>query len=357
FGRARKVTYNRTTHFGNHLSAMAKLISLIGLVAGLFLSATLAIHVTQLPQWQLVVMTTLACGTLAAVHWRFPFPALAIGIGSVVVAGSLVLLRESWWLPIKHDESPLLWICLSMATWWWVGSALLARTRADWKRVASALIVPLSFAMLTPVFFSTSPIVWFQATALGSLVWLLADHGWSSLFLSESLETDEATEFSVAWIRLVGITSVAGLFAGIIMRESWAAAWSLPIGWLMTLIALGSWVVHWSWVVDNGRDFRVIATRALDRLPLAIPIMSGHLACLGILAGWLTRGDVWLVVSACGLIGSIGSAIFVWRKQTMVHSWHVTIQAGLTLVLAVLQGGSLAWLAIAGLIVAAIALM
>lgn len=328
-----------------------KLISSVGMVAGLFLSLTVAVNVTVIAEWQLVVMTTLACGTLAAVHWKFPSPLLAWATSGIVATGSLVLLRQSWWLPIKEGGSPDLWICVGMATWWLLGSALLARTNVRWKRTASALVVPLTFAMLTPVFFSVTPIVWFQATAVGALAWLLADRCWDLLSSSDPLEADEAFSFSVAWIRLIGFASVVGLFAGILMRASWAASWSLPIGWLMTVIAMGSLVV------GGERTKRVMAVRALEQLPLAIPIMSGHLACLGILAGWLTRGDLWLVVSVCCLIGSIGSAIVIWSKRSVLQSWHVSLQTGLIFVLAVSQGGSFAWIAMAGLVVAAVALM
>lgn len=328
----------------------SKLISDVGMLIGLFLSAAVAVNVTEIAAWRLVVMTTLACGAMSAVHWRFPSPLIAWSLSGMVAIGSLVLLWASWWIPIRDGGSPDLWICVSMAIWWLVGSALLAKTQVDWKRIVSAWVVPLTFAMLTPAFFAVTPIVWFQATALGALVWRVVDRYWP-WWSEDRVEADEAVRFSVAWIRLIGFASVAGLFAGILMQESWAASWSLPIGWLMTLIAMGSFVV------DPKRTKRGMVMRALEQLPFAIPIMSGHIACLAMLAGWLTRGDLWLVVSVCSLLGGIGSSILIWSKRSTVHSWHVSFQAGLIFVLAVLQSGSFAWIALAGFVVAAIALM
>ncbi|TWT91618.1 hypothetical protein [Neorhodopirellula pilleata] len=341
----------------------------VGLVGMLFIAVVVATQLTESVDERLIAMVSFAATGFAVLYWQMRSRPLAIGAIGLVSVGSMVLLGTSWFPSVMDHVSPDRLIAGSMAAWWIVSALGLMRSRTSWHPILSAVLFALTAAMVTPALRWTSPIVWFQASALGAIVWIGLNEisrrfftkGWkqSAVGVVDSYP-NEAIDLSVAWIRIVGVICAAMVLVGIVTQATWTISWSLPLGGVMTLAALITFAI------GSTRDYRW-------PLPFLLPIMSGHLACFAAMFGWISRDEIMTVVVVCGWLGCLGSSIFVWWRRSTAHSWHVVGQSlfltgsaiGLsepTRLFAFIPGGwsasnAYVLLAVSGLMFAAVALM
>ncbi|SMP59100.1 hypothetical protein SAMN06265222_106163 [Neorhodopirellula lusitana] len=353
------------TEFRNHF------LPVTGWIGSLFVAAIAAERLTDATTWQVVLATTIATGALMGIARLRPVlntisssilsTISTVAITAVIGVGSAVLLQSSWWEPIEAGLAADRFITLSVAAWWLVSAVGLAWSGSASKRVASAVLLPMTFALLASITATTSPIVWLQATALGALATLglqwfryknaLRQIG--SLVSSNSLvdtnwNSDPAAALSLGWLRVVGLGSAACVILGIALGADWTigtnrlADVSLPLGWATTLLALASLTFRRTW---------------WSQLPLAVPVMSGHLAYGAWAMGWAGASETWAIVIACGLIGSLGSAFLVWRAAgwiragaqgqghavstdiLSIHSWHLMGQTVVLFVTSLVYAG------------------
>ncbi len=406
---------------------LRRVLSVLGAIGGLLLAIVISAGFTQSSSMRLVGTTTLAsAGILVAwltTGWigRVRKNSLdrlqldrSVGffaIALLVTLGSAVLLWVNWWLPIHDGLTPDRWSTLAVATWWMVasigmlfgrvadpvheqidGAAERPRTRVDgagqgsfltrvgsekassvWRfgedsaSRLSAMLLPMAIGISIPVIFSKPAVVWWQSSVLGSAAWLILawmQQRWRAATASES---DQGAALSRVWIAGVGLTSAAvALWFVIQLHQSpWTVAWSLPLGALMSLLAL---VICCSDHVTAANLFDVRGSKVLRNLPFLPVVMSGHVAAMAETMGWVVTPHTHLIVMGCALVGCIGSAIVVWQKAIPLHAWHVSAQ---TLVLTGFTffdwrgssyftsqlGGWPAWIALAGLATGAVGLM
>lgn len=343
----------------------------IGLVSigMLFIAVVAATRLTESADERLIAMVSLAAGGLAGLHWWMRLRSLVIGAAGLVGGGSLVLLGTSWLPAVMDHVSPDRSVVASLAAWWIVSAIGLMRSTTKWQPILSTVLFALTAAMVTPAIRWTSPIVWFQASALGSLAWIVigefsgrwsAGHSPRPAGGLTTFQSYGAFDLAVAWVRIVGVVSAVMVLVGIGTQASWTIWWSLPLGGLMTLAALVTFAV------GSQRDWRW-------PLPFLLPIMGGHLACFAAMFGWISRDEVMTVVLVCGWIGSLGSAVSIWWRHSIAHSWHVVGQTCVligsvfwvstpTRLLSLASGrwwasNALTLLAVSGLVIAAVALM
>lgn len=399
---------------------MPRVLRMLGAFGGLLLAILISCRLTESPALRLVATTTLAsAGILAAWlvrSWKTEVRENSVGplrldrlvgistIALLVSLGSAVLLGSNWWLPISHGISPDRWSTLAVASWWIIASLGLLFGRASQQeqvsdvgsaatgrhvvtRVLSAMLLPMAVLIITPILFSVLPVVWWQASSLGSVVWLLlawAQNASSRLSVqlnrpaAERLspftnlsgwasERDPGDSLSSLWISVVGMTSAAvSLWFVLHWQHSIATvAWTLPLGIVTSLLALLVACRDSMWA---AKRHALDGPRILNSLPFLPVLMSGHVAMIAETMGWVAAPNTRLIVMGCGLVGCIGSAMLVWRKSPPLHVWHVVAQAVALACFAIFDGwrifhvtsrftGWPEWIALAGLATGAISLL
>lgn len=307
-----------------------------GSIGVLFVAVVVATRWSDLFDHRLVVLVTLAAVGWAVVAWRLRSRSLAVAAAASVGVGSLMLIGTSWWPSVLEQVPPAPFIAGTLAVWW-IGSAItLSYFRGDRNQILSAVLLALTAAMITPALGWLSPIVWFQASGIGEVVWLACQaigSRWggrvSAAMIVNHPSEDAGENVSLAWVQIVGLASAALVLIGIVNQASWTVWWSLPLGGLMTALALG--------LVPATSIKNRLGWRSL--MPLILPIMSGHLACYAVILGWVDQVDIWMVVVGCGLIGCLGSAVVVWANRSLIHAWHVTVQTAVLMVSALALSG------------------
>ncbi|MCM2371579.1 hypothetical protein [Aporhodopirellula aestuarii] len=399
--------------------SMHRVLGAVGAISGLLLAMAISAYLTELPSLRLIATTTLACGGVIAAwgisRWitrrdvESPNTSLedrVVGagvVGVLVSLGSAVLLSSNWWKPLSEGLPPDRWSTLAVASWWVAASlALLFSNRlfgergevddagpglagsnaseqgdvlvtgamgraVDASRVLSALLLPAAIGISVPVFYATEEVVWWQASALGSVLWLAI--AWlgnrSGVGTSGEPDVDQGAALSRGWIGAVGLLSAGMVLAGLMSESAWTISWSLPLGPIVSMLALAVCCRETSLGSSQWGISRLSVVRVV---PFVLPVMSGHLACLAIAMGWIAVADSLLVVMACGLLGSFASAVLVWRGFAQLQAWHVSVQAVLLFVIAFLcldgafdvavgYEGWVSWLGFAGQVIGAVALM
>ena len=373
---------------------LSRVLGVLGAFGGLFVAILISCRLTDFPSLRLIGTTTLASGGIwvswlvascagrlgknTAERLRLDRTAGISAIAAIVIAGSLVLLWSNWWLPIIVGFTPDRWSTLAIAGWWLAASVGMLFGRAtttaadDVRSMLSATLLPMAVGISIPAIFQTFPVVWWQASVLGSVVWMMlawVQCKWQPVDDSEGRagQTEKGVALSRVWIAGVGLVSAAvTLWAVLRLQLSpGTVAWSLPLGAITSLLALA--VCCWGrWSSITSIDGNGSKVRSM--LPFLPVVMSGHIATLAETMGWVAASNTDLIVMTCVLIGCVGSAILVWWKSPPLHAWHVTVQ---TLVLAGFvfnewwlagllirpaSGGSV-WMALAGLATGAVALM
>lgn len=391
-------------------------LGVLGAFGGLLLAIVTSCQLTESPSLRLVGTTTLAsAGILAAwfaTGWKSHVRKGGVEqshldrlVGVTVIAllvslGSTVLLWSNWWLPISEGVAPDRWSILAVATWWVIASLGLLFGRAPRQEsaagvasaemqgdgaasVLSAMLLPMAVGISIPVMFSVLPVVWWQASSLGSVGWLLL--AWGHEFSTRPPRPEvgrplpgegETNWISVSgpgaalswvWIGGVGVTSAAAALWFVLQSQHSVStiAWTLPLGAITSLLAM---CVFGSNSVRTANRLAIRGSKVLTTLPFLPVVMSGHLAVIAETMGWIASPNTRLIVMGCGLIGCIGSAIFVWRKSPPLHAWHVAFQPVALTCFAVFDGWNIdpvtgrfaGWpesMALAGLAVGAVSLL
>jgi hypothetical protein len=302
----------------------------------------------------------------------------AFTIAVLIAMSSIVLLWANWWIPVSANITPDRWSTLAVSLWWIAASiGLRFATKPtsmpivgvsfDFQSVLSAMLLPAAVGISVPVIFFTPAVVWWQASVLGSIAWLAISWGWSNRF--SNVDTDQSDDqgngFSRVWIGSVGLVTAAMVLWGLLIRADWTAAWSLPIGVVVSLLG---WLVCCREGALTSTSLSLSGALCLRNLPFLPIVISGHAAVAAIVMGWIGIADAILVVMGSGLLACLGSTIVVWITSRSIHAWHVSGQAvvltgfafwdwqtplGLTMSLTAWPY----WMALVGLAIAGVALM
>ncbi|EMI45740.1 hypothetical protein [Rhodopirellula sp. SWK7] len=400
-------------------------LGVVGGLSGLLFAIGVSASIAASPSLQLIGTTTLACGGVLAA-WGigsrvrpadgrshgfdvgdFGFSDSESGsreigvvtLGVLLSLGSAVLLWADWWGPLSEGLAPDRWSTLAVASWW-VASSLgllffssrfdplgefswgrlsvanpvesdgVAREGAiatDLRRVLSAMLMPAAIGIGIPVFFVVPEVIWWQASVIGAVLWLAIATVWSPANSQKDGEStsDQGAALSWVWILLVGLVSAGVVLGGLLSDASPLITWSLPLGAIVSVLAL---MVCCRTTSLSSASCRVDWDAVARVLPFWLPVMSGHLACIAIAMGWIDASDSLLVIVGSGLIGSIASAVLVWRRASPIQAWHVTGQTLLLFGLAFLcwrgwfslsagREAWVLWMALAAMGTAAVALM
>ncbi|EKK04494.1 hypothetical protein RBSH_00109 [Rhodopirellula baltica SH28] len=321
-------------------------LGLLG-AASLYLASQLGLAWTDTAATCLVITTTLACAFLFA--WKFrlrittqPWLAflspssserLAIHsmIAGLVAAASLVLLGTGWLAPLSNNQSPDRFSTLAVATWWVIASIGLLWSKSDSARetksnsLLSSVLLPAAVCIATPAIatrvpFVNQPLVWVQMSVFGSLAWLLLEQlvsKASGSIANASSRFITGAHLSRVWILVVGLVccivsgSIAYSSTGTMLQSPFSL-WTLPIGGLVSLIAVMV-------------AMRCYVTPARDSWPFAISLLSGHATVLVVWMQWIHPDSALTLLCSIWLVASIGSAVLHWIRNIPLHAWHMTL--------------------------------
>ena len=296
---------------------------------------------------RLIVSTSIAAIGCLGVSWilarqvsstlRRSIVVAAASTSAVIVAlASAVLLTFGWFHPIIRTDRAELLPTLSVAGWWGIGSliALYLAMRSQIRGLAnfSAAAFPISIALVVPVYWKTSPVVWMQVAALGSLAWIAINRLLSQV-VDEANVTSSAIIGSTNFARATGLVTAASVIVAAITQWSFLEVWFGPVGAALSALAVILWCTNRP---------RTSKTPASSRPPLPWPIggsiLAGQIAWMVCAADLATSSQfiqimlvVWTAMSACSVAYFARSGSYGTRSSSYRHFWHtgaVTILIG-----------------------------
>ena len=341
----------------------ARALAMVGAAGGLFLAIVVSERWTNSPTMVLIVTTSIACsGVLVAWAvgaWKqsraldtngFLLSDRSIGggtIGVLVALGSAVLLWANWWTPLSENLDPERTSTVAVAVWWVLASVGLLCSRMSAMvepsgRVLSAVLLPAAVGIVVPVLHDWPAIVWWQASLGGSVLWLAISRfvmPWlmGARVRPDDVDIDTGGIVSRAWIALVGFGSAAVVLGGLLFGEGWTLSWSLPLGAIASLLAIGFVCFRRGTSVGEDSESWWDRDAVLENLPFLPAVMSGHVAVGLVALGWIDGNQTVLALVGCGLVACVGSTVWVWMRSVPVHAWHVGVQAVVLFGLAIMN--------------------
>ena len=320
---------------------------------------------TQLARWaasgvnaQLIIATTVAvlgCGLLCVTAMRKLDLALGRSLANassgvavgVISLASFVLLVFGWFDPISRQQNALMLPTISVATWWATGSAIALYLGKHFRNRSlanvSALLLPAAAALVVPVFWQTSPVVWLQVAALTSLGWVVVSHFWVSVEKDEPI-TGTANLGSAAFAYSSGMVTAVMVIVSAIMSWSSLHIWFGPVGAILSTTTVAMFCLgRHPFVGDQVSSPR--------QLPYAIggSLLAGQAAWLLCSSGLLATShfvEVMLVVWTAMAMWSVAT---YWRTRSHTDFWHTALMTVVVSGLVVHIGPStLAWLSWVG---------
>ena len=259
----------------------------------------------------------------------------------IVATSSAGLLHTGWIEPVARGNLavpiPTLAVC-----GWWLGAAsiLLVRAKAVGSQLAasaSALLAPAATALVVPVFFTTSFVVWIQVAAIGTSVWMAVAWCWSP----QKRSMLEPAMNGSRWFAVsVGVLSALAVTAGIILNE---ARLFPPFGPASLACSTCAAMLLWLGRCERG-----------DRhglpWPISVSMLGGQIGWLIYVAGW--AGGVQVIESLCVVwtVGGAASMLIDRTHQRPANLLHIIATCvcvtGLTAFVG-LRSTSLPWMSLA----------